>query len=38
MVRVYKHFLNKSDIESGFYNAGFENISIIDIASSKNTF
>ena len=32
MVRVYKHFLNKSDIESGFYNAGFENISIIDIA------
>ena len=32
MVRVYKHFLNNPDIDSGCYNAGFENISILDIA------
>ena len=32
MVRVYQHFLKKSEIESGFFNAGFENISILDIA------
>lgn len=32
MVRVYKHFLQKNQIESGTYNAGFENISILDIA------
>jgi len=33
MIRVYDHFLeNKSDIESGNYNAGFENISILQIA------
>ena len=31
MVRVYQHFLNNS-IESGCYNAGFENISILKIA------
>tara|TARA_B100000900_G_C20599642_1_gene724974 strand:+ start:1364 stop:2302 length:939 start_codon:yes stop_codon:yes gene_type:complete len=31
MVRVYSHILN-NDIEPGFYNAGFENISILDIA------
>ena len=30
MVNVYKHFLN-NDIKSGCYNAGFENISIINI-------
>ena len=29
---VYKHFLNNKSIESGCYNAGFENISILDIA------
>ena len=29
---VYIHFLNNSDISSGFYNAGFENVSILDIA------
>ena len=29
---VYRHFLSNQDIESGCYNAGFENISIIDIA------
>lgn len=33
MVRVYDHFLeNFENIESGNYNAGFENISILDIA------
>ncbi len=32
MVRVYKHFLLKNNIDSGTYNAGFENISILDIA------
>ena len=32
MVRVYQHFLVKSDIPSGCYNAGFENISILEIA------
>jgi len=32
MVRVYEHFIEKPEIESGFYNAGFENISILDIA------
>ncbi len=32
MVNVYRHFLKNDSIESGCYNAGFENISIIDIA------
>mgnify|MGYP000901467205 FL=1 len=32
MVRVYKHFIEKKDINSGCYNAGFENISVLDIA------
>jgi len=32
MVRVYQHFLSKRNISSGCYNAGFENISILDIA------
>ena len=32
MVRVYEHFIDNPDIESGFYNAGFENISILEIA------
>ena len=32
MTRVYKHFLNNPNIQSGFYNAGFENISILEIA------
>ena len=32
MANVYRHFLNKPEIESGFFNAGFENISILDIA------
>ena len=29
---VYIHFLNNYDINSGFYNAGFENVSILEIA------
>ena len=32
MVRVYQHFLQNPDIDSGCYNAGFENISILEIA------
>ena len=32
MVNVYKHFLKNTDIPSGCFNAGFENISILDIA------
>jgi nucleoside-diphosphate-sugar epimerase len=32
MVRVYQHFLARAEIESGSYNAGFENISIMEIA------
>lgn len=32
MIGVYKHFLKNSEIESGFFNAGFENISILDMA------
>ena len=38
MVRVYKHFLNKSSINSGCYNAGFENISILDIAETVRKY
>ncbi len=34
MVNVYKHFLDNPKIESGCYNAGFENITILDIAKS----
>ena len=32
MVRVYKHFLINPELSSGCYNAGFENISILEIA------
>jgi len=32
MVRVYQHFLAKPELPPGCYNAGFENISILDIA------
>jgi len=32
MVNIYRHFLKNDSIESGCYNAGFENISILDIA------
>ena len=32
MVSVYTHFLGKDGLRSGIYNAGFENISVMDIA------
>ena len=32
MIRVYQHFLKLGDKAIGIYNAGFENISILDIA------
>lgn len=32
MIRVYLHFLDKGKAVSGVYNAGFENISIMEIA------
>ncbi|MDC3183143.1 SDR family oxidoreductase [Prochlorococcus sp. AH-716-B23] len=32
MANVYRHFLLNTDIPSGCYNAGFENISILEIA------
>ncbi len=32
LINVYKFFVNKSGIKSGMYNAGFENLKIIDIA------
>ena len=32
MIRVYEHFLNHPGLPNGEYNAGFENISILDIA------
>ena len=38
MVNVYKHFLNNRDIPSGCYNAGFENISILEIAERATEF
>ncbi len=38
MVNVYKHFIKNSKIESCSYNAGFENISIIEIAKRVKNF
>ena len=32
MVNVYRHFLKNRNIPSGCFNAGFENLSIIDLA------
>ena len=32
MVGVYRHFLAKPELPSGCYNAGFENMSILDMA------
>lgn len=32
MVAVYEHFISRNDLESGDYNAGFENISVREIA------
>ena len=38
MINVYKHFLINRDIPSGCYNAGFENITILDIAKEVSKF
>ena len=32
LINVYKHFIFNSDLPCGFYNAGFENLKIIEIA------
>ena len=32
MVRVYQHFLAQPDLPTGCYNAGFENLSILEVA------
>jgi len=32
LIDVYKHFVLNRDLPNGFYNAGFENLKIIDIA------
>lgn len=32
IINIYKHFLENTNIPSGCYNAGFENLSIIEIA------
>ena len=32
LVNVYKHFIFNPNLSSGFYNAGFENLKIIEIA------
>ena len=32
MANIYLHFLENQNLESGFYNAGFENMKIIEIA------
>jgi nucleoside-diphosphate-sugar epimerase len=37
IANVYRHFLAHPEIASGFYNAGFENISILDIAERVKT-
>ncbi len=38
MINIYCHFLENSDIISGCYNTGFENISILDIAKTVQKF
>jgi len=37
IANVYRHFLSHPEITSGCYNAGFENISILDIAERVKT-
>ena len=32
LINVYKHFISKPNLPDGFYNAGFENLKIIEIA------
>lgn len=36
LCKVYLHFLQNDSIQSGFYNAGFENISVLSIAEQIN--
>lgn len=38
MANVYRHFLDNKEIDSGCYNAGFENISILEIAEYVREF
>ena len=38
MVNVYIHFLNLGNKATGIYNAGFENMTIMDIAKKVNEF
>lgn len=38
MVNVYIHFLKNNHLQSGCYNAGFENISIMDIAKKVKNY
>ena len=38
MINVYRHFIQNRNIDSGCYNAGFENISIIEIAKTVQKF
>ena len=32
LINIYNHFISNPDLPSGFYNAGFENLKIIEIA------
>ena len=32
LINIYKHFISNPDLPSGFYNAGFENLKILEIA------
>ena len=32
LINVYKHFISNSNLPTGFYNAGFENLKVIEIA------
>lgn len=38
MINVYRHFIQNRNIDSGCYNAGFENISIIEIAKTVQKY
>jgi nucleoside-diphosphate-sugar epimerase len=38
MANVYLHFLKKYTLPTGFYNAGFENLSILDIANVVSSY
>jgi nucleoside-diphosphate-sugar epimerase len=37
LTNIYKHFISNPKLPSGFYNAGFENLKIIDIAKKVTT-